>query len=838
LNLIENTPYNLSIQVPGLKPFLQSNISIEAGQTRRMDIALALVSHADSVTIIDYGADARGNSAEISQVIAAEQVNDLPSLNRNVARFALLDPHVRQALGRGADPQDGNRLSINAGSYRNTAYILDGTNVYDWTYAVTPQEVVPLGSVSDMKILTGGYSAEYGTSTTGIIVATTRSGTDDFHGEAFGYLRPSGIQARPPLAPFHVPNMRHDWGLSAGGPIKRDRAWFFGDFERGYQERGSLIQSPVVTFFDGESWDYAAMLRADVTLNNANSLTWRLNGNHFSGNDVNDRISGFTQPSAGRYAKVQAWGTQISEQYSHSNLVNRFHLSFVDYVPDSAFPLDSSVSVVRPNYATTGYSTVNWVHVNSYDAGDAVTLSLNRQQIHVGFDFIRQTAHDYSYTPFGTYTYAPGPPQESQVPLRYAQTFGVQDIHYGQTALQGYVSDEIRLSRRLTATAGLRYEYQSITDSRANFGPRLAMAWDVRGDGKTIVRGGFGIFYDQLFMYVSRRFITLGPDAPTETVTIPYGTPGFPVYPNSLPAPLPGTSAGKLNIYLPADTLSNPYNLQFTGGVQQQIGRDFTLSIDGQHSHTLKQFRVNDINHPTPFIRTGPGQVRPGAAADATRPYTTYDGVPVRDVAVIENSASSIYDALDLGITKRFGSRFQLAAHYVLSSSASYSMFYADANRGIPNEWNNWGSAERAPSDFFQHNRFSGNAFVRLPLKVDLSLVSIAASGLPVNPITGVDNNGDTYTVDRPVAFGRNSFRGPIEFSLDTALSRRVNFTERLSAEFRAECSNIVNKNNYVTVNNIYGQGATPLSTFLAPIAGIANTDPSRQFRLGIRLVF
>ena len=74
-------------------------------------------------------------------------------------------------------------------------------------------------------------------------------------------------------------------------------------------------------------------------------------------------------------------------------------------------------------------------------------------------------------------------------------------------------------------------------------------------------------------------------------------------------------------------------------------------------------------------------------------------------------------------------------------------------------------AAERAPSDFFQHHRFAGDAFIHLPFKVDLALVTVAASGLPVNPITGKDDNGDTYVVDRPIGFGRNSFRGPYELN-------------------------------------------------------------------------
>jgi hypothetical protein len=837
-SLPEGETYQLTVESAGLKTFKRENLKPAAGETLRVDVTLSLAEKSESVTVTGYGADARGNSAEVSQTIDSQQIHDLPNVSRSAARFALFDPHVRPAIGLGADYQDSFRLSINAGSYRNTAYVLDGTTTYDWAYAVTPQELTPLGSVKDMEVLTGNYPAQYGISTTGVIVINTRSGTNELHGEAFGYLRPSAIQADPALSPFHVPNERDDYGFLASAPIQKDRTWIFADFEHGHQERGSLIQSPIVSFFDGTLNEYWGLMRVDHQINDENSVTLRLNANHFEGNDIQDRISGFDQPSYGRYAKTQAWGTQLGEHFAQANRVNEFHLSFVNYFPDSAEPLDSSVGIVYPNYSTSGYSTSSWVHVLSYDANDTYSLNIGNQQIRFGAEFVRQTAKDYSYTPFGTYTFAPGPPTPGELPISYSQTFGVQNIDYGQTEFNSFFSDEFKLSKRLTATLGLRYEYQSITNSLHNLGPRAALAWDVRGTGKTIVRLGSGIFYDQEFLYVTRRFISLGPDAPTTTFTIPYGTPGFPTFPNSLAAPPTGASAGKQNIYLPASNIVNPYSLQFTFGLQQQLGRHFTFTLDAQHVHTLKQPRVDDINHPAPFIRTGPNQIRSGAAADATRPYQTYDGVPVRDVAVIENSASSLYDALDFGITKRLGSRFQLAGHYVLSSSASYSMFYADANSGIPNEWNNWGSAERAPSDFYQRHRFSGNAYIHLPLKIDLGLMAIAASGLPVNPITGKDDNGDTYTVDRPVGFGRNSFRGPAQFNLDTSLSRRVRVTEKLQAEIRAEGTNVLNKNNYVVVNNIYGEGPNPLPTFGAPIAGVANTDPARQFRFGLRLLF
>jgi hypothetical protein len=383
----------------------------------------------------------------------------------------------------------------------------------------------------------------------------------------------------------------------------------------------------------------------------------------------------------------------------------------------------------------------------------------------------------------------------------------------------------------------LRYEYQSITGDRNNFAPRLGLAWDVKGDGRTVIRAGAGMFYDQFYLYIYRRFYSLSPFAPTVTYTLPFGDPYFPSFPASLPSPPPAGGPARQDLYIPASKLVNPYSLQYSLAFERRLGRGFVLTADGLHSHVLRQMRVNDINHPAPFIRTEPGQVRTAAAADLTRPYATWLGVPARLIAVIENSSSSIYDALSFGLTHRT-ERLLLDFHYTASSSASYSAFYADANSGIPNEWNNWGSAERAPSDFYQRHRFAANALVRLPRDFKFSAAAIVGSGLPVNPVTGTDNNGDTYSSDRPVGFGRNSFRTPMQTQIDVSLARRFRIAERLAAEPRVEIFNLINHNNYITLNNVYGEGPLPRATFLQPIAGVAATDPSRQLQVSVKLLF
>jgi len=819
--------------------YTQAAIVLHEGETKRIDVKLAL---ANVQTTVDVQADILNLEAvtpEISQTIGESDLEELPSLVRSATKYALLDPHVRQTEGLGADFTGTNRLSINAGSYRHTGFMLDGTSTYDWVYANLPQAVVSPGSVAEVKVLAGDYSAQYGLSTNGIIAMTTASGTNTYHGEGFAYLRPSGIQALPPVATFHIPNEREDWGLIFGGPIQKDRTFFFANYERIEQDRGSYIQSPTPSFFNGESSEYFGLFRLDHNFSDNNTLTARFNGHHYTSNDVDDRVSGFFQPSYGRTARIQSWGGQVSDRASIGNAINVARFAFTDYFPDGGFPLDPSVQVVRPNYSTSGFSTTNWVHAHTEEGSDTLAFLHGRHDIKLGGEIVRLDARDYSNTPFGTYTFAPGPPQPGENPLKYSQTFGTANLTYGQTELSAFIQDDIRITPRVTASLGLRYEFQSITDSLHNLGPRIGIAWDATGDGKTMVRFGGGVFYDQYYMYLNRRFITLGPNSPQATYTWNWGDPGFPVFPDpSVPLPT-GGSGGRRDLYIPADHLLNPYSLQFSATVERQLTRNTVITISGLNIHTLHQMRVNDINHPAPFNRTAPGQVRSTSDADATRPYQTFDGLAVRDIAEIDNTAASIYQSLDLGLTHRSKRWGDFGAHYVFAGSYTYSMFYADANSGIPSEWwPNWDAYERGPSDFYQRHRFVGTAVTRLPWRSELNLVATLGSGLPVNPITGVDNNGDSYTVDRPIGLGRNSFRAPLQQDFDAAVAKRFRLLERLDLQARFQVFNLFNHNNYIKLNNTFGEGPAPATTWLAPIAGIANVDPGRQFEFAVRLIF
>ena len=828
---------SLEVTAEGFQPYVRalSEIPLESG---RLSVQLDFVNVHESIVVDGKLVSLESSAPGVSQSVASGDLADLPASKLYLTKFALLDPHVRQVVGLGGDGNNNNRLSINAGSYRNTSYLLDGLINFDWIYANGPYQPVPVSATEELSVLTNPYSAQYGTSTTGGLKVTTKSGTNDLHGELFTWLKPSGIQAAPPLSPFAVPNEREQWGGLISGPVHKNKTFFLTDYEGIRQLRGSFIQSPAPSFFTGETNEHYALARIDHVVSEDHTLSLRLNGHHYSNTNANDRVGGYTAASAGRVERTQSWGGQLSDRWLLGGVLNEFRANYCSYFPDSAFPLDPSVGITRPSYTTQGYSTTNWVHAQTTDLSDSVAFTAGRNSFKMGVEAVRVVARDYSYTPFGTYTFAAGPPVAGENPVSYSQTFGAANVTYGETNLSAFVQDDLRISPRVSANLGLRYEYQSVTNALHNLGPRAGVAWDVAGDGKTVLRAGAGVLYDELYLYIYRRFYLAGPNSPQIAESVSYGSPGFPSFPNSLSLPPVALQSITRNLYLPSSNLVNPYSLQFSLGVERQLGSGFVLTADGVHDHTLKQYRVDDINHPAPFVRTAPGQTRSGAAADATRPYTTFLGLPVRDIAVIENSASSLYDAVDIGVRRALGKRYQLQAHYVISSSATTSMFYADANSGVPNEWNNWGSAERAPSDFFQHHRFVASGSAGLWGGIRFALVATVASGLPVNPLTGTDNNGDTYSADRPVGFGRNSFRAPMQASVDASLGKTLRIGEKFRVEARTEISDLLNRNNYITVNNIYGQGATPLATFLSPIAGINNVDPSREIQFVLRLLY
>jgi len=402
------------------------------------------------------------------------------------------------------------------------------------------------------------------------------------------------------------------------------------------------------------------------------------------------------------------------------------------------------------------------------------------------------------------------------------------------------------VAQRLTLNLGLRYDYQSLLDDYNNLGPRAGFAWDGAGDQKTVLRGGYGLYYDQPFFHgLTQKFLLNGLHSPFATYSFAPGDPGFPSFPNGYPtdAPPAGLSLAPRNLALRNSELLSPYTQQWTLGFQRALPQGWVLTVDGVRSLSVKQFLEYNINAPSPFPRTAPGQTRTVTEADRTRPFydptlgvSIFQGVPVRDVRVNTNGNTATYHALDVSLARRFADSAQIRLHYVYSSAMdSITHDHLGAN---PQEWSDVQRGERAMSDFSQRNRFVGTGLFFLPWRVQASAYVVLASGLAVNPLTGVDNNGDANLVDRPAGFGRNAFRGRPHRNFDFSLMRPVTLSDKAHLELRADVFNPFNNQNYYSYNRVYGNGPEPAATFLQPLAGISNTDPGRQFSFGAKVVF
>ncbi|HYO83659.1 MAG TPA: hypothetical protein VES20_19815, partial [Bryobacteraceae bacterium] len=733
-------------------------------------------------------------------------------------------------------------LSFNGQIFRETQYRLDGNSNYDTLFNNSPLQRVSLSAVSEFRVLTNQFNAEHGSTSTGLVIATTRAGTDAWHGEALMVVRPSGIQARPPLTDRHIPNELLQGGASLGGPAKRGSVYVFGNYETLRQNRGSFVSSPVPGFFTGTLRDQMGLLRSDVRWSDRHWTMLRVNAQRETNTNPNDRVGGLVQPSNAARSIGQGIGGQLVDTATAGSTVNEFRAGYINSVPSSTVPLIAGVGILRPGYSTEGTSSFSSVRTEVYQAADQFSWQSGSHALKFGADFIRRKARDFSYDAFGSYTFAGGPPVPGQQPLQYSHRFGVALLTYGQTQWAGFLQDTWRVHPRVTLNVGLRYDYQSLVDDLNNFGPRFGFTWDAWG---WVVRGGAGLFYDQPFFHgLTQRFLLNAVDAPFATYTLTPRDSVFPQFPASLdPLGPPATlTLAPRNIVVRGDELRSPYTSQFTLGLQRQMG-DWILSVNAIRSLTVKQFIHYDRNAAAPLLRTLPGQVRTVTEADRTRPLydpargvSMYQGVAVRQVRQTENGGIARFHSLDLGVARRFSRRYQLAAHYVLSSALnSVTDDHLGAN---PNEWSDVVGGEMAVSDFAQRHRFVAHGTLELPWTVQLSAIATLASGLPVNAITGLDNNGDGTVVDRPAGFGRNTFRGTDHRSLDLSVNRTFSVSETVGVELRADAFNVLNSSNFYRFNNVYGNGTQPSASFLLPVGGVANADPGRQWTFGARLIF
>jgi hypothetical protein len=900
--------YDVVATKSGFAEARASHVTLAGGTTAEVDLQLNVAGAQSQITVTGAVGEVRTDSPQLGDHLDAKQIEETPLINRRITYLPLLNAANRQAINQGDVFMNEDLFTTNGAGRRQTWFEVDGSTGNDSWGRQTIFSNIPVDAVQEMSILTNGFSAEYGGSTGSAVNLITKSGGTRFHGDVMELWRPSATEAA--LSGFTAANAASGNDLtndtlgqsaaSLSGPAG-DKTQFFlsGEFSR--ENKASPVISPVAPgLFIGHYRGWLGFGRLDHQINERNNIFFRSLLDGFYDTNPNGAVGGNSLPTVDRVFRRRTYSEELGETAVLSpTLLNSARLQFQLASPITEFdPVIYGTQLVVPISAggtfTTGTSQSALLMNRQYQASDTLSAVWGKHQIKFGADVI--VAHTGGNSKefggpiyLGSFTFKTCTLSlaacESQAYLgnlanvaTYTQSYGNASYTVNDALWAVFVQDDYKIRRDLTINLGVRYEQQTFTDSREDFAPRAGFAYNLHGDGKTVIRGGFGIYYSQIVDNSQANYALTGPTGVFNYTAAP-GQIGFPT--GIAAVPLPAFPAGAqaplrslyirpcessyLNQFFPTSTLTgypnqllNPYSEQWTFGIERQIKSNWVLSVDYVGSHTLRINRPLDVDPPAPFIRTAQGQTRSAQAANCTRPYWIWwyqqNGTvcnpntatnPQPPYSVIQsdvNDGYAYYDALDVNLSHRFSRKLSMLASYTWSHAIDN--VDPDIPGQNPNDANFTGKVENGNAIFDQRQRFVLSGVYVLPFKINFGGVNTMGTGLPYNITTGTTNSGDTgATTDRPVINGfviaRNAGHGRPIYDFSPFLSRQfMLFTERTQLLLRAEAFNVLNHANFVGYSGTYGNGATAGTGFGAPLAGITNQLPARSIQFSAKFIF
>jgi len=903
--------YDIKAVAAGFAPKHLSGVMIAGGTTAELIIRVELAGPDTVTTVVGLIGEVRTDQPQLGDRLSAAQIEEIPIQNRRITYLPLLNAANRPALNQGDIYLNQYLFTSNGAGRRQAWFEVDGVNGVDMWGRQTIFNSIPLAAVQEMSVLTNAFSAEYGGSTGTVMNLVTKSGGNRFHGEALYANRPSAAEAA--LAGFTANNATsgtdvtndtlHQGALALSGPLGGgEQTQFFVAAEYTREDRASPVISPVAPGnFIGRYREWLGFVRLDHQINDRHNLFFRGDLDAYFDTNPSGTVGGNTLPTVDRVYKRRTYTGELGETAILSpTLLNNARLQFqlaspITQFAPTVYGTQYQVPISTGGTFTTGTSQSALLLNHQYEFNDVLAAVKDRHQVKFGADVI--FAHNGGNSKefggpitLGQFIYKACTLDlvtcESQTYLgdianvqSYTQSYGNTSYTVDDTLWSLFVQDDYRPRPNLTLNAGLRYEQQTFTDSRKDFAPRAGFAYNWHGAGKTVIRGGFGLYYSQIIDNQQANYALGGPTG-TFNYTATASQIGFPASVTAVPVPAfpAGAQAPVRTIYirpgmasyysqfLPTSALGgypaallNPYSEQWTFGMQRSLERNWVLSVDYVGSHTLKINRPLDVDAPAPFIRAAPGQTRTAQAANCTRPYWIWwygqhnmtcnpsaASNPQPPYAVVTSDVNLgyvLYEALDVNLSHSFSRRLSMLASYTWSHTLDN--VDPDVSSQNPNDANFAGVTEKGNAIFDQRHRFVLSGVWMGPWRVDFGGVATLASGLPFNYVTGVNNSGDTgATTDRPVingaVVGRNAGRGRPIYEVSPFLERvfGLGAGERVRLVIRAEAFNAFNHANFVGFSGTYGNGATPGAGFGAPLAGITNQLPARSFQFSGKVTF
>ena len=775
--------YEVRAEKTGFKAMVRTGIELVVGQHAIVDMQIRLGTVQETVTISGEPPLVNTSSASTSGVVEERQVEELPLNGRSFDQLIYLQPGVNVATAAGSSPNQGRgtKFSVAGARLTSNVFMLDGTDINDsqnFTPGGAGGQLPGVESIREFQVITHNASAEFGRSMGGIINAVSKSGTNSLHGDVYEFLRNSALDAKnffdDPNQPIPL-FIRNQFGASAGGPIKRDRLFFFGNYE-GLRERLGVSKFASVPDQDARN---GVINGKQVTVNPAvipylelypmpngpnvgagvatlqfsqtqpasiNYVTGKIDWNASSRDSVFGRYTIDSSSKLRQDAPDHVLGL-FAEDETHKNqyvTLQHTHVFSGSTLNTARFGFNRSVALVnlfnqagvpaslsfipgqpfgRINVGglSTMGATINdprLFRMNSLQPSDDLSITRGKHTFKTGFVIERfqwNTANfnriggDYSFDNLTNFLL--GAPKSVTVPFPGSDpSRGIRSILFGT-----YFQDDFRAASRLTLNLGLRYELttvptevngklwflpdpsataiqttQPFAGNHKNFAPRFGFAWDLLGNGKTSVRGGFGVYYDQILL---NQFLNLfdrnpAPDLKHGWLTVTLQCPKPPCAQSVVPFPNPLSVAQSTN---PGFSLQNalfsqfytPYSHQYSLTVERQLGNNLVASVGyvgSRGKHIVERY---DGNTPIPITLPGGVPCNPGPVS-ATNPILpagtlcTPSGAKRRnplwsDLQTRSMTGVSYYDSLQISVTRPLGKALKMSAVYTWAKSIDTS---------------------------------------------------------------------------------------------------------------------------------------------------------------------
>ncbi len=891
--------YEARAEAAGFAPYLNPEVTLALGRTTQLDISLPPAGVNAQVTITDRPPALDATQTAVTTSIDPERIEELPVNSRNYLEFTLLAPGVapsNQQNSGGGSAASGSPLADSGFTFgglrpRSNSISIDGLDNTDETTGAARIALSP-EIIREFQIVNNGQSAEFGGSAGGAINVITRVGENQFHGDAFTFFSNERFNAREPFSdPSPASRLRFrrmQPGAALGGPIKRDRFFFYAAAEQEHlsaedeAEISSSTRAPINSLLASGFAPRLAVrlltpgrfrISSDET-EMAGKFTYIASQRHtlnfrFAFTNLRDRGAGFNtdvlidrSARGSVYTKDYQWtGSAIS--VLSPKLVNdlRFQVSKRRVLTRAGDNVGPGIEIVglarfgRPFDAdATRRETREQVveNISSVEARSEWKGGVTVNHVSLGSDardgfgglFIFRTVDDFA----------------AGRPAIWRQAFGTSATQFAVTSFGAFLQNQWRAAPQLTFNLGGRYDVEHLPSpfqiDKNNFSPRLGMAWSPTKEW--VVRVGSGLFYDRLpLAFLNRAIQKNGGQSFEQIASDGDAASVFAAMAGGRAlTPIVGVAP---SIFRADPRFVTPYSAQMNAGVERLLSQDITIRADYLFTRGIHLPRIRNINLLAPVVLTAAN----AAALGISSPTAQQLGRPVFGpgridphfdaIYQIEDSASSTYNGLSLALNKRLSNEFELLASYTLSKTTDDA---SDFDEQPQNPFDL--RAERALSRQDVRHRLVVSSLFDLPFgeedaskgankegddllgtvlgHIEIAPIVTLSSGRPVNPLTGTDEerSGAFPLTSRPLGLGRNTLRTPGFITVDLRALKYFPFGERRRLDLVVEAFNLFNHPNVLGINPFFGSEAMPLSAFRTPTSFAA----PRQMRFSIDFEF